>query len=498
MALRKEPARRYASVQQLAEDIRRHLERLPVLAHKDTLAYRGGKFVQRHKIGALAAILILLALLGGVIAFARQARIAAAQRDQAQLEKANAERVSVFLQNVLLLADPSWVGGSGGTRGHELTTEKLLETAATRARKELTDQPEVLGAVLRSIGSAYRAQGEYAQAENALREARAIFIRVAGETSWDTINVTYNLAQCLSQAGEFAEADALYRKLVPSVRQRTNREDDHQVLLLAGMLNDYAFLLRLEGRPKAAEALLREALQFASRWQGADRAIVAIHLSVLGLARDDQGDLEGAEKIERAAIADLRQLPGGDRVELGTILFCLGQILTTKGQLAEAEKAIQEGLDICRRLLGDRHPYVAIGQYRLAAVQCARTNYGEAQRLAKEAIAIQEAKIPQEHISRAYPLTILGLALTRSQQAADAEPFLRRALALRERTLPPGNWLLAETKIALGESLHAQGRKVEAEPLIASGSEAIVQAFGRRHPRAIAATAVRDRLARED
>ena len=48
MALRKEPERRYQSVEQLSEDIRRHLATLPVLARRDTLAYRGAKFVRRN------------------------------------------------------------------------------------------------------------------------------------------------------------------------------------------------------------------------------------------------------------------------------------------------------------------------------------------------------------------------------------------------------------------------------------------------------------------
>ncbi len=50
-ALRKEPARRYASAEQLGEDVRRYLENLPVLARKDTALYRAGKFVRRHRLG---------------------------------------------------------------------------------------------------------------------------------------------------------------------------------------------------------------------------------------------------------------------------------------------------------------------------------------------------------------------------------------------------------------------------------------------------------------
>jgi non-specific serine/threonine protein kinase/serine/threonine-protein kinase len=84
-ALRKEPQRRYGSADQFSEDIRRHLEGLPVTARKATLSYRASKFVQRNKIGVAAAVVILLTLLGGIIATgweARKARIESARAEQ--------------------------------------------------------------------------------------------------------------------------------------------------------------------------------------------------------------------------------------------------------------------------------------------------------------------------------------------------------------------------------------------------------------------------------
>ena len=64
MALRKEPQRRYESVEQLSEDIRRNLARLPVIARADSLAYRARKFAVRHKAGAVAAAVLAAAVLG--------------------------------------------------------------------------------------------------------------------------------------------------------------------------------------------------------------------------------------------------------------------------------------------------------------------------------------------------------------------------------------------------------------------------------------------------
>ncbi len=74
MAMRKEPQRRYASVSQLAEDIRRHLAGLPVIARDDTFGYRASKFVNRHKAGVAAATLVAVALIGGMMTTLWQAR----------------------------------------------------------------------------------------------------------------------------------------------------------------------------------------------------------------------------------------------------------------------------------------------------------------------------------------------------------------------------------------------------------------------------------------
>src|SRR5438874_4371927 len=72
MALRKVPARRYQTVDQFADDIRRHLESRPVLARKDTIGYRTRKFARRNRVAVAAAFLILVSLIGGLIATALQ------------------------------------------------------------------------------------------------------------------------------------------------------------------------------------------------------------------------------------------------------------------------------------------------------------------------------------------------------------------------------------------------------------------------------------------
>src|SRR5439155_9983423 len=83
-ALQKEPARRYASVEQLAQDVRCHLENQPVLAQPDSWRYRAVKFVARHKAAAAAAALVAISLVGGIVATTWQAHVARTQRNLAE------------------------------------------------------------------------------------------------------------------------------------------------------------------------------------------------------------------------------------------------------------------------------------------------------------------------------------------------------------------------------------------------------------------------------
>ena len=92
MALRKEPERRYASVDELAGDINRHLEGLPVAARRGSFRYRAGRFLSRHRLPLAAATLAALGLLVGTALAISQARQANEARLQADAQRQTAER----------------------------------------------------------------------------------------------------------------------------------------------------------------------------------------------------------------------------------------------------------------------------------------------------------------------------------------------------------------------------------------------------------------------
>ena len=93
-AMRKDPAERYASVALFDDDVRRHLEGLPVVARGDSWSYRTARFVRRRKLGVTAAAAVAITLVGGIIATRRQARVARAQRARAERRFADVRRLS--------------------------------------------------------------------------------------------------------------------------------------------------------------------------------------------------------------------------------------------------------------------------------------------------------------------------------------------------------------------------------------------------------------------
>ncbi len=123
-SLKKESERRYLSVEQFSEDIRRHLEGLPVLARADTFAYRAQKFTQRNQISVIAAALLFLAIIGGLAATLWEFR-------QAQIERSRAERrfndVRALVNTFLTELNGEMVKVSGNTHVRELLVRRTLE-----------------------------------------------------------------------------------------------------------------------------------------------------------------------------------------------------------------------------------------------------------------------------------------------------------------------------------------------------------------------------------
>src|ERR1041385_1777282 len=145
-ALRKEPERRYASVEQFAEDIRRHLHGLPVTATPDSVPYRIKKFFQRHQVGVAASALILVALAGGIISTMREARIAEANRRRAEVRFNDVRKLA---NSFLFEFDDAIKNLPGSTPARSLVVRRALEYLdglAAEARGDRSLQLEIASA----------------------------------------------------------------------------------------------------------------------------------------------------------------------------------------------------------------------------------------------------------------------------------------------------------------------------------------------------------------
>jgi serine/threonine protein kinase len=177
-ALRKEPQRRYASVQEFSEDIRRHLEGLPVTATPDTFSYRAGKFIQRNKASVLAAAAVVLTLLAATAITTWQARVARRERDKAEMRF---NQVRKLANSVLFEYHDGIEKLPGSTPVRERMVKDALEYLDNLSRESGNDpslQRELAAAYTKVgdvQGAPYRANlGDYAGALASHKKALAI------------------------------------------------------------------------------------------------------------------------------------------------------------------------------------------------------------------------------------------------------------------------------------------------------------------------------------
>lgn len=472
-ALRKEPQRRYASAEQLSEDITRHLSNLPVIARPDTRGYRTAKFVQRHLAGVVAAAIVFLSLTGGIATALWQAHIAKQQRDRAHLEQAKADRIKSFMTDMLTYSSPEYTS-SNPTRNPEAKVSEVVDQAAKRAEAELADQPEVLADVQTTIGGVYVAQGRYDQAESILRAAREKAIRLNGAHSHQAAEVSGKLADALLAKGNYKEADALFRQDI-EIERRLAGEGRGNDKDLAHALAAYGAMLD-QRQDRTAEGYLREALKYSAGIAGKERVFVAMLYNDLSNEAGYRGDVEEEERCLRASLDEYRKLPPGTYVETAVTLSNLGGLLIAKRKYTEAEPFVSEGLELRRKVLGNAHTGTAGALYRLSDLRYRQGRYIDAEEASQESIEVFKRALstPQDSVLFTNPLLEMGFILDKVGRNKEAEAYLRQALDIRRRLLPAGNLGIVKAEGALGECLTSQKRYADAEPLLL-GSYQILQ-----------------------
>ena len=360
-ALRREPERRYGSVAEFAEDIRRYRRHLPVSARPDTWRYRTHKFIVRNAVGvaSVAGIMLLLVTLVAATKF---------QSKRIDEQRLVAESIGSFLTEVLVSADPNVA------RGNEVTAEQLLDEGSKRITTELKGQPEVQARMMSTMGVTYTNLGNYERAKPLLEAALS------------------------SQQSLGADPLTL-------VRTR----------------NAYGKVLIEQAAYEPAAMVFRQALTTARKELGAEHSEVSRSLTGLGLALMETRDYEGAEALLREAYALDRRILAPDDAMLADSSTGLGSILWRRDQFPEAEKYYMEALQLRRRLLGDSHPDTVESVNNLAALLTNRGDHAGAEVLFREALAQNERLLGTEHPDIAINLNNLGYVLMVQGNFAEAE-----------------------------------------------------------------------------
>jgi len=214
-AMHKEPQRRYASVEQFAADIRRHLDGLPVAARPDSFRYRAGKFIRRHRLGVSASALFLLVVLAGVAATVREARIAAANERRAEERFNDVRKLANSLMFEIHDAIRDLPGSISARRLLVTRAQEYLDSLNAQSRGDVSLQKELAAAYERVgdvLGYPYGANlGDKPGALQSYRKALAIRQSLALSASdlplqRDIAGNYIRIAQVLESNGSFSEA----------------------------------------------------------------------------------------------------------------------------------------------------------------------------------------------------------------------------------------------------------------------------------------------------
>jgi non-specific serine/threonine protein kinase/serine/threonine-protein kinase len=351
-ALRKEPERRYQSVQEFSEDIRRHLVGLPVTATADTSLYRLNKFVRRHRTGVLAGVLVILILLGATAITAWQAVVA--RREQAKAEQRFRE-VRKLANTILFEYHDGIAKLPGSTSLREKMVKDALLYLDNLAAENINDaslQSELASAYFK-VGEVQGAPaksslGDYGGGLESFRKSLAIREKLFRERSPNDAQIKLDLSRSYQMVGHLSQVtDDLpaafenYGKAFALLNEMPDARRD-----LATLHTRFATALSASGKlPEAIENFRKSHLILSELIaQNPDERDLKRDLGktsvLLGDALEESGDLDKALETQRNAYAILQPLviendTDSNRAALSAF-GRIGDVLFKMGKYAEA------------------------------------------------------------------------------------------------------------------------------------------------------------------
>ncbi len=374
-AMHKDVQRRYASAEALIRDIDHYLRGVPLEARPDTLGYRMGKFVRRHRQAVAASAAAVVAVAALVVFFTIRL---AAERNAALAEAARTQRIQRFMMNLFQGGDTE----AGPAKN--LRVETLIDRGVQEART-LDQDPAVQAELYQTLGEIYRKLGILEQADGLLHSALERRRALAGASG-------PGVAESLVALGQLRVDQA--------------RLDD-------------------------AERLARSGLDLSKRTRPPDHPEIATATDALGRVLEEKGDYDQAIPVLKEAVR-MRSIPGSSAADLAGSLYELANVYFYAGRYQEAEALNQRVLTISRSIYGERHPRVAETLINLGAIQQDLGHYLEAEKFHRQALPITQAYYGKDHYRTASNITMVARALVFQKRLEEAVGLLTQALAIQE------------------------------------------------------------------
>lgn len=466
-ALRKEPSRRYASVADLVDDLRRWQHHQPVRARPETWRYRGARFVRRHAWGVGGAVAIFGLVVAYAVTVSLQSRALAQQRDRAQAEARKAGEVKSLVLRLFQGADPSF--GAGAT----LSARELLDAGWQSIDAELGTQPEVQVELMTTVGETYNQLGELDRAQQLLQQANALLQANAALPAATRAGALRGLGRVLTARNDFAPADALLQQAEALYRAEAGADAD-----IAMTLRDRGQLALAKGDYAQSEALHRASLELLRQVYGERHRDVADALGRLGMMLNRHGRYREAEPLLRQALDLHRELLPPGHTDIAADLSRLGNVLRNLGEPAKAEALYREALALMIQTRGEDHTYSASIMNNLARALRAQQRYDDAVALLQQALAIRRKRLGENHPTVAMNVSDLGALHEDLGKLDDAERYYRQALAL----YPADHPFRASAVFNIGSILEKRGDLPGAERQYREALAAQRERNGAQHP----------------
>lgn len=412
-ALRKEPERRYESVGHLVDDIYRFKNHKPVTARRGTLQYRFGKWFARHKVAAIAGVIVFLSLaLGAGIATwqAQEARQALTKTEEA-LERA--EALHGFLTELFM-------PGALDRPADQLPgTEELLEAGARHALDEdMARAPERLG-MLVTIGEIYIQQGRPEKAKPLLTEAIELGYEHKDEWPQDLSRALMLQARIVGWEGDRDESESMLLEAERLVQDLDQHKD-----LFAKIRSNRGYLEYYRGDHQRAIELAEPLYNELSEIEQPDPHLKNRIMNLLASSYGYLGKLEEANEHQDQVIENYKELDGDDSRTYAISLTNSVKLKYNLGRFDQAESNAQKALAIYEKLYDDPTSVLSVTYGALAISQLFEGRFDEALTTVETA-GRNFAMVRDKDFDRwEVPQIYKGMMLAKMHRWDDAAPYL--------------------------------------------------------------------------